>query len=172
MKTFYSALLALTLVSGAASARSLHPDTFKQAAPVLRQLEVTNVANEGVVLRERHQHPFTEFLVGLPVTINTGDACTQFVGQQTNRNDSRRATQPRITAVGASNPLMDACIAVMPEPVNTNLSLAMSILTGGFVPAKPLHTQIVEISGAGLFVVELNIHENTVKIAPLMPEHR
>ena len=170
MKAFQKAVLALSVVSVMAQARSLDPNTFpKEAAPVLRPIKVAEVAREGIILRERRNHPYTEFLIGLPVAISTGDACTKFVGQVTTKPD---ANVIQISPQGASDPLTEACIAVMPQPVHTNLTLSMKVLTGGFVPAARFHTQLVMLQGRSIYKVTLDLQENKVTIVYGGPQPR
>jgi len=150
-----------------AMATSLHPDTFnggEQVADLLHTLSVANVEEVGSVLKTSGQHPYSDFLIGIPVQVETGSACTQFVGQETIRNTQSGPITLR--AVGANNPMTDACIAVMPMPVKTQLTFKMRVLTGGFVPAQRYHTQAVKIQSGGYYNVTLDLYESRVKIAP------
>lgn len=140
--------------------RSLHPDTFRsEVAPVLQTLSVQNVASEGVVLKQDHFHPTTSFLIGIPAQVDTRSACVDFVGTET-----RVGAITSIRAVGSSNPVMDACIAVMPMPVTTQITLKMDVVTGGFVPAARIQQRIVDISGAGRFSVTLDMSTERVSV--------
>lgn len=148
-----------------ASATSLHPDTFRrdEVSKVLKALNVENVGREGAVLRTNRRHPYTSFLIGIPAEVATASACVDFVGQETTV-DTGRVTQLR--AMGASDPLNEACIEIYPMPVPTQLTITMNVLTGGFVPAQRYHQQLVNIHGAGLYLVTLDLHEERVTIRP------
>ena len=131
-------------------------------SPKIVQLKVGNVSREGTVLRKIRQHPFTRFLVGIPLDVTLKDACTDYVGQQ----DVTTSVLTRLLTLGAKDPLNDICIDVLPAPVNTQLTLEMNVLTGGFVPAQRFQHQMVELSGAGTFDVTLDMDTMRVTITP------
>ncbi len=143
-------------------------DVQQEVANELKSVQVSKVAKEGVVLRERHQHPTTSFLIGVPVEVSTGSACTDFVGETVERRGSHKETV-KLTAMGATSPLTEACIEIFPMPVKTQLSFMMNIITGGFVPAANIQTQRIDIDGRGSYLVELNMETNRVRILPIRP---
>lgn len=146
-----------------AIATSLHPDTFrKEVAPVLHALDVA-IQSEGEVLKTDHHHPYTDYLIALPASVNTGSACTHFVGQETTAIPQRGGAI-NLRVLGATDPMMDACIAVMPMPVQTNLTVKMRVLTGGFVPADRLHYQLVNVAKSGTFSITLDIYDSKVTV--------
>lgn len=170
MKSFSLLVLGLSLVANVAQARSLHPDTFRgEVAPVLSEIEVTKVAKYGEVLRTTHRRPFSNFLIAIPVSVNPGSACTSFVGQQVSE---KNGSVPSIRMMGASDPVQTACIAVMPEPVKTQLTFNMQVLTGGFVGADDIQTQVVQIMPLGMYKVTLNMGNQSVTVEPLRRHHR
>ena len=170
MKSLKFFVVALAFVSAASQARSLHPDTFRnEVAPVLSQLEVTSVATKGEVLKENHHHPFSNFTIAIPVTVNPGSACTAFVGQQTT---VERSGLKAIQMMGASDPINDVCIAVMPMPEKTQLTFDFQVLTGGFVPAQPIQTQIIQILPNGLYEVRLDMGNKSVTVRALRRQPR
>jgi hypothetical protein len=69
--------------------------------------------------------------------------------------------------MGASDPINDVCIAVMPAPVNTKLTLRMEVLTGGIVAADPIQRQIVQIMPLGLHEVTLDMDNESVTVRPV-----
>ncbi len=160
MKNLIMGLLALSSV---AQATSPVFETVKEPASTLHSLQITQVGNEGLVLRDRFQHPYTDFLLAIPVTISTGDACTGFVGQITGGNEKL----VEVTAIGAKNPLHDTCIAVLPSPVSTTLTIQMRVLTGGFVPAGRIQKRTVQFNGVGMQEISLDLTNNTVSIKPV-----
>lgn len=147
--------LGLVLVSTGAFASDL--------APVLKSLNVTEIGNHGKVVKSHHQHPYSTFLIAIPAKVAEESACTKFVGQTTTAAKGPKASA-LITAVGATDPGIDACIQIYPMPVDTNLTVEMKVLTGGFVPAKPRQAMVVEIAGAGSYLVELDMSSERVKI--------
>lgn len=165
MKSFKTMVLSLAFVAGAAQATSLHPDTFRnEVAPVLGQIDVATVGTRGDVVKTNHNRPYTEVTIAIPVTVSTRSACVAFVGQQTNQESSGLQV---IRAIGASDPVNDVCIAIMPMPINTKLTVKMKILTGGFVPAQPIQRQIVQIMPLGLHEITLDMGNNSVTVRPL-----
>lgn len=135
------------------------PDSRAEVASTLHTLEISNVGTEGEVLKQNFFHPTTTFLIGIPAQVNTGSACVDFVGQETQVQRLKS-----IRAVGATNPMQDACIAVMPMPVHTKLTLQMKVLTGGFVPAGRFQQERIHIEGAGNFVVTLDMDTERVTV--------
>lgn len=131
-------------------------------APRLGKLRVIKVQKEGKVLSETHRHPYTKFLLGIPVTVVLPNVCTQFVGQQTT-GSTRSNPVTMIEVMGSSNPLAQVCIEIVAEPVQTVLTFEMTVVTGGFVPAHGDQTDIVKIANR-LYAVTLNIDNNTVTI--------
>lgn len=150
--------LGLALVSTGAFAADL--------APVLKSLNVTEVGKVGKVVKSRHQHPFSSFLIAIPVKVEEGSACTNFVGQTTVAAKAPKKAA-LLTAVGATDPGIDACIEIYPMPVDSNLTVEMKVLTGGFVPAQPRQNMLVEIAGAGNYLLELDMSTERVKIHPV-----
>jgi hypothetical protein len=158
MKKVQLFLLSLAFVGVAANAASQ-----SDVAPVLRSLDV-NVQLTGEVLKTDRVHPYTYFLIGIPVSVFTGDACTQFVGQE---STDERAGLKSIHAMGASDPINTACIDILPQPVKTTLTVQMKVLTGGFVPAQPIQTQIVQILPHGLYEIRLDLRNDSVTVRQL-----
>jgi hypothetical protein len=166
MKLGYYFLSGVLFLSSASFARSLHPDTFRSdVAPVLKQLKVVDVADQGTVLKEERNHPYTKFLIAIPVQVAEASACTKFVGQQTLNGKDNAVT--RIAFLGATDALLQACIEIYPEPVKTQLTLSFNVLTGGFVPANSLQKKFFHIEGVGPYVAELDMGNNTVAVKPL-----
>ncbi len=173
MKSLSLLVLGLSLVTNLAQARSLHPDTFRgEVAPVLSEIEVTKVAKYGEVLKSSHRRPFSNFLIAIPVSVNPGSACTSFVGQQISEKVAGNGKVPTIRMMGASDPVQDACIAVMPAPVKTQLTFNMQVLTGGFVPADDIQRQLVQIMPLGLYSVTLNMGNQSVTVEPVLRHNR
>lgn len=164
MKAISKLAMLMVIVSSASFATSLHPDTFREVANGLRKIEISEVEQLGKVLRVRRQHPYSTFLIGIPAKVGTGDACTTFVGQQITATRPQAPQLPTITALGARNPMTEACIEIFPMPVKTYLSIEMKVLTGGFVPAQPVQTMMVDIAGVGLHKLTLDMGSSEVKI--------
>ena len=161
MKNLLFVLLALSSMSYATSL----PSPVLKVAVTLHSLQITKVATEGSVLRERTSHPYTDLLVSIPVMVSTGDACTHFAGQTTVVNEK----VVDVTAIGSRNPLTEACIAVMPMPVSQNLTVNVKVLTGGIVAAERIQKRIVQFHGVGLHEISLDLTHNTVTIRPVGP---
>lgn len=155
MKSISKLFLGLALVSTGAFAAT-------DVAPVLRSLKVVEVGKLGKVVQTQRSHPFTKFVIAIPAKVEPGDACTDFVGQTTTAKAPKRPVL--LTAVGATSPLTQACIQIAVMPVDTNLTVEMNVLTGGFVPANPRQVMLVEIAGAGTFRLELDLGSDRVKI--------
>jgi hypothetical protein len=165
MKNLHFFALALAFVTVTSQARSLHPDTFKtEVAPVLSSVNIEEVGVAGEIVKSSHQHPFSDFLIAIPVKVQTGSACIDFVGQQTNVEKTGLQV---LSAIGKTDPTIDACIEIFPMPVDTNLTVKMRVLTGGFVPANPVQSLIVQILPLGLYRLTLDMSNDTVKIDPL-----
>ena len=162
--------VALAFVSMASQARSIQPDAFRgEVAPVLSQIEVTNVALKGEVLKENSMHPYTNFTIAIPVMVSTGSACTTFVGQQTKIEESGLQS---IQMMGSTDPIVDACIEIFPMPVKSLLTFNFQVVTGGFVPADPIQTQIIQILPLGMYEVTLNMNNNSVTVRAIRLSHR
>lgn len=155
--------IAILFVGFAAKATSLHPDTFRQVAPVLTQVPLIDVEGRGEVLKITRSHPYTRFLIGIPAKVNVMSACLDFVGQQTKLPVAGKQ-MVEISALAAQNPLVDACIEIAVSPIATQLTLEMEVLTGGFVPADDVQIRLVRIQGAGEFHVRLDMSNDTVTI--------
>lgn len=170
MKNLTFLVVSVALVSAISQADSLHPDTFRsEVAPVLSELAVTRVAKEGKVLKSNRMFPVSQFLIGIPVTVNPGSACTVFAGQQTEVGASKHEV---IRMLGASDPVNDACIAVMPRPVKTQATISMSVLTGGTIPAGNIQYQHIQIKPLGMYSVVLDMGNDSVTVEPLFVYHR
>lgn len=169
MKNLTLSLFALFLFVNASHARSIRPlePLRGEVAPVTVEIPVMSVGKTGEVLKENRMHPFTDYLISFPAEISTKSACTSFVGQQNTTNAG--GTLPVITALGAIDPTQDACIEVMPMPVKTQLTVKMHVLTGGFVPAARIQSQLVLIQPLGLHKVVLDLDNLNVKLVPMRP---
>ena len=60
----------------------------------------------------------------------------------------------------------------MPRPIQTKLTVTMKVLTGGFVPAKRIQRQIVQILPIGLFEITLDMGNDSVTVRPLGQQPR
>lgn len=156
MNSISKLFLGLAFVSTGAFAADL--------APVLKSLRVTEVGSYGQVVKSRHQHPFSNFLISIPVKVEEGSACTNFVGQTTVELKAPKALT-QLTAVGASDPGVDACIEIYPMPIDTKLTVDMKVLTGGFVPAANTQTMLVNIASSGTYKLVLDMGSEKVKIS-------
>jgi len=167
MNAVAKTVLGFFFVTTASFATSLHPNTFHtDVAPSLHKIKITEVGSRGSVLRSRTQHPFTEFLIGIPAKVSTESACTTFVGQNVTSPRSPKFF-PSISAMGATDPLIDACIEIFPAPVDTTFTVSMKVVTGGIVAAKEIQHQVVQIEGNGLYSVILDMGNNSVRIKSL-----
>jgi len=167
MKTFQKFALSLALLPAFAFATSPMLEN-KVVSPSLVQVKIADIGREGSILKTRQQHPTTEFLIGIPVTVSTGSACIDFVGQEATVN-AQGVT--RLRALGATDPVVDACIEIFPLPVATQLTFSMSVLTGGIVQAPQFHKRYVQIEGAGMFQVTLDLYADRVTIQPAFIKH-
>ncbi len=157
--------LILSLLPLLAMATSTRPET-DEVAPTLAPVAIQNIAREGKVMRSQHQHPFTDLLIAIPAEVSTASVCVDFVGQQT--TGESEGSSISITALGASNPLQQACIEIFPMPVKTQLTFNMRILTGGFVPAGRYHRKVVNFTRGGSFLVTYDMQENRVSVEPML----
>ncbi len=148
--------LGLALVSTGAFAADL--------APVLQSLKVSEVGNVGKVVKSRHQRPFSKYLIAIPVKVEEGSACVKFAGQTTVTLKAPKALT-QLTAVGASDPEVDACIQIYPMPIDSNLTVEMNVLTGGFVPADRTQTMLVNIASSGTYKLVLDLGTEKVRIS-------
>lgn len=167
MNTLGKLALVLSVLPALTFATSLHPDTFTNddVAKVVKPLNAQKIGREGKILRSRRQHPFSNFLIGIPAEVVTASACVDFVGTVSTVNNKTLD----VKALGASDPVNETCIEIYPMPVKTLLTIEMNILTGGFVPAQRFQQQLVNINGAGQFIVTLDLHEERVTIKPVRP---
>jgi len=157
---FKNLVIALSAVTAMAQAESLHPDTFGGA--VGQKQQITRVEREGKVVRVRRSHPFTKYIIEIPVTVAPKDACTKITGQK-NLVDGGRILE--IAVMGKST--SQNCIEIVPRPVDMTVKFEMNILTGGFVPAATIQKQVVQFHGIGLHTVTLNLDNKVVTIKPL-----
>lgn len=155
---FVGAFLAFSSVSFATS------PVLSEVAQSLKKIKVAEVAKFGKVLKENHHHPYTDILVAIPAKVAEESACTHFVGQQTSKNVNGMVS---LSVLGSFDPTVDACIEIYPEPVDTQLTVQMNVVTGGFVPAERIQKQMVQIEGAGLFLIELDMDNQTVAVKPI-----
>jgi hypothetical protein len=123
-------------------------------SPTLTELNVVRVGQRGEVLKRDGVRTRVRYVVGIPATIDPGSACTQFVGQET-VNDV-------IKVKGASDPVNDACIAVMPAPVETVLTVDFHIHQ--VVPRPSVHMKHVRI-GRNTYLVSLDTANDSVTVA-------
>lgn len=131
-------------------------------APTLRELSIVNVQTTGRVLKNTYQHPFSTFLLAIPAEIELPDACTEFVGQKTTPRMGVNKIA-RLQAIGAFDPLTDACIAVEVPPVKTTLTYAMKVLTGGILPAQGNVNDLIRL-GNRTYKVTLNVDTMAVTV--------
>lgn len=155
-------LSALVLVGGLSQAAS-------DVAPRISELRVERVARQGEVVSERDFRPFTHFKITVPVTVNAGSACTSFAGQETRMEASHLQV---IRMVGASDPLIDACIEILPEPIETRMVVEMKVLTGGIIAANRIQRQVIQVLPLGMFEVTLDMHTQKVTVKALKPTPR
>lgn len=153
-----SVVLGLTALSTVASA-----NVRVSTAPVLNKLEITQVASEARVLRERRHHPYTDFLVGVKVRVATNSACVKLAGQV--NGGTKQLLE--VTAIGASDAVNDACIAVMPMPIESVFTVDFPVLTGGIVASPRFVKKIVQFNGVGLHELELDTSDKTVTVKPV-----
>ncbi len=170
MKKLSSLLLAVAFLTSNGQATSLHPDTNRKISPKLVTTKVSKVEAAGRVLEVRRNHPFTNFVIGIPVEVSTGSACINFIGQQTTQKTGPRTSINVLTAMAATNPLTQACIEIFPMPTKHFFTVEMNVLTGGFVPAHSIQRMQVEITTAGKFMIELDMKTNRVTIQKLFAE--
>ena len=164
MKNLSLLVVALAVVSSVSFART---PMRADVAPVLGELAVSQVAEFGEVVKKQDlRHPFTKYVIAIPVTVSTRSACTSFAGQQTSVQPGAGNLQV-IKMLGASDPVNDVCIAVMPRPVQTQITVSMNVLTGGFAAADSIQRQIVQIAQLGLYTVTLDMGNDTVTVAPV-----
>lgn len=157
MKFFQEiALTALTL-STLATAGIVRPEV----ALTLSDISVDKVAHKGTVLRRNHMFPVESILVGIPATLTTKSACVQFAGQETKREGDLTI----IAAKGASDPMLEACIAVMPAPIETVLTLSFGVNNERVYPSIDCITKHVVI-GNRSYIVRLNPAQEEVTIIP------
>jgi len=117
-------LLALGLFIGLISQSAFAEEVI---APSLQELTVNNVAFNGKILKSDQFGPRQDLLIGIPVTIFTGDVCTDFVGQLTKQKPVGPASLiKKIKVLGASDPMADACIEIAPMPIDAMLTVRMS----------------------------------------------
>lgn len=134
-----------------------------EVSPKLVNLNVKTVGKVGTILKETHQHPYSNFLIAIPVEVETGSVCVDFVGQEDVKSTSPKATVA-LQAKGSVNPLTEACVEIYPMPTKTEFTFNFSVVTGGFVPAKPVQQTVVEIPGAGDYLVTLDMGRDTVTL--------
>lgn len=137
-----------------------------EVAPKLVNLNVTSVESRGAILQQDHRHPFTNFLISIPVEVSTGSVCTTFVGQEDVKSTSPK-TKIGLQAKGSVNPMTQACIEIFPMPIKTQFTYNFQVLTGGFIAANPIQQRVIEISGAGDYLIILDMNNETVKLHPV-----
>lgn len=124
---------------------------------VLNLDEVSVVGRKGEVLKRDHMFPSERILVGVPVRITLPDVCTDIVGQETiNAGPRRPSTMDTfvITVKGSTDQMVDACIAVMPRPVDTNVTVDF-VNFNEVIHSNEILTQKVVIGGMA-YLVKLN----------------
>lgn len=159
MHFFQKVAFVVGLIPVLASASAMANEVSSTLAPI----SATVVSNQGVVLKTTNLHPFTTFVIGIPAQVLSPSACTAFVGQQNTVLPNSNVL--RITVMGASDPVNDMCIAVMPTPVDTQLTFTMKVTTGGFAPANQFQTAFVQVGNA-VYQVTLNLATQQVSILP------
>ena len=153
-----SVVLGFTALSVVASA-----GVAQVASPVLNKLEITQVASEGKVLKERRNHPYTNFLVGVKVRVATNSACVKLAGQV----NAGTKQLLEVSAIGSSNPVNDVCVAVMPMPIEAVFTVDFPVLTGGVVAGPRYVKKIVQFNGIGMQELELDTTYKTVTVKPV-----
>lgn len=159
MSRFQKAFLVLSFLPLVASAKTV----FKpELVPNVITAEITELAPKGYVAQAITNHPYTDYLIALPGKVTTGDACTRFVGQEV------KATKmgTKLKALAVVDPMVHACIQIVPAPQKATFNFTMKVVTGGFVPADRYHQENVEVEGLGLFEVTLDMHTNLVSVRP------
>jgi len=122
-------LISFSFSIGAQTIAVINPPEFP-SLNTLKELPVVDVAQEGEVLKVQRsfEGDSSRYLVGIPVSISTGSACTHYVGQETiepKKRKNRRMVSTRIRTMGATDLINDICILIFPAPVRTNLGLWM-----------------------------------------------
>lgn len=133
-----------------------------EVSSTLRTLKVTVTSQSGTVVKVRDyvSAQSRQVLVGIPVSIDLGDACTSYVGQQTTQLSG--VAQVGLQALGATDPLVDACVAIAVSPINRTLTLSFDVPKT--LPVAVL-TQRVLI-GQNVYTVTYDIHNNSAEILP------
>lgn len=155
---FAQLILVASLISGFSMA-------VEPVAPQLVDVGVSVVDTKGTILRETRNHPYTNFLVSIPVEVSTGSVCTTFVGQQEVAPTIPTAVVA-LVAKGTVDPLTEACIEIFPMPVRKQFTIKVKVLTGGFVPAEPVQTRLIEVGGV-LHLLTLDMSKDTVTITAI-----
>lgn len=138
-------------------------------SPSLVELNNFKIQNRGKILRLNEGRMFPQTaIIGIPVSINLPSACTSFAGQveksipgplPLNRVNIVPPVQyKKIEILGAINPLPQACIQVVPAPVEVNLTTTVSVPSG-----IETASQIISISGS-FYMVTVNFKHNEVHI--------
>lgn len=165
MKTAFKAFLVLAAIVQASSFAAI------DAANTLVQLKISKVETRGYVFPRSGGYPMEVVHVGIPVEVRLPDACTEFVGQELTGDvrPGANIVPPTIkfTVKGARSSLTEACIQVLPRPVETHLVLPFTIFNNGFVPAGPV-SKLVQI-GDKSFQVRLDPQTNKVTIVHVLP---
>lgn len=125
-----------------------------EVSPTLADLRLADVASAGVVLKRNSMFPVETIMVGIPATVATQSACTHFVGQETTLVGKHEI----ITAKGATDPMIDACIDIYPEPVNTVLTTTFQVNNELFKSRPPV-SKVVVLDGRRYRVTLKNAHE-------------
>lgn len=148
---------ALALV--VALAAPLAQAAEQPVASSLRTLKINVTSNQGVVLHTRGSVNKThQVVVGIPASIDLGDACTKFVGQQETQLSG--VAPVSIQALGATSPVVDACIAVMPLPEQTNLTLVFNVADD--LPVAQISQRV--LVGSDVYLVTLELTNETVSL--------
>lgn len=136
MKKMYAAVALLVSFS---QANALTIET----APILHELDGVVSSSEGIVIERNQMFPVEEVFVGIPVRINTGSACTAFVGYET----KIQSAVDTVTFKGASDAVNTDCIAVMPQPVDAILPVKLFINNHSSNRVTNSSTKVVRIAG-------------------------
>lgn len=135
-----------------------------ETAPVLNELSITEVSAYGNVLKRNEGFgaiPTSQILVGIPVKVSTGSVCVDFAGQQTTQVPGMEV----IKAIGATDPMIDACIEIFPMPVDSVLTTTFEIRFDPRVRLSSRQTKIVRI-GKDVYTLTLNLGNDSVMIEP------
>jgi len=157
MKNIRKLVFIFTLVSHAAFA-SLGLD---EVSPSLVDVRVSDVATQGKILKRNQMFPIETILVGIPAEITVPNACTDFVGQQ----QVTKGDVIELNVRGSFNPMMDACIEILPAPVDTVLTVTLQHFNE-LVPSVGVIKKTLKIDGH-IYGLTVNLKSGNVQILSL-----